>query len=151
MRHFLALALAVLMVMSVTSQAQWSPPQDDSPAYNTKPPAKGEKLPPILSEMQLGGQGPREPFAYHAYQLAAKITHLIYQQPCYCRCDRNMQHKSLHSCFSSTHGAECYTCLQELYYSYQMFKLKKTASQIRQGIMHGDYRSVDLKTAISIN
>src|ERR1022692_5154730 len=73
------------------------------------------------------------------------------QQPCYCYCDRSMGHKSLHSCFSSTHGSECGTCLKELYYTYTMYKRGKTAREIRAGIIKGDWKTVDLATAASIN
>jgi hypothetical protein len=75
---------------------------------------------------------------------------VLHQQPCYCYCDR-MGHNSLHSCFESTHGARCDTCLKELYYSYSEYRKGKTASQIRKGIMQGEWRQVNLETAASIN
>ena len=87
----------------------------------------------------------------NAYALAAKIKKVLHQQPCYCYCDRGMGHTSLHSCFSGTHGAECGTCLKELYYTYTMFKQGKTARQIRAGIIKGDWKAIDLSTASSIN
>ena len=59
--------------------------------------------------------------------------------------------RSLHSCFSSTHGAECGTCLKELYYTYTMNKQGKTARQIRAGIIKGDWKLIDLETAATIN
>jgi hypothetical protein len=103
-------------------------------------------LPAILARDQLWGENDRNPFQSHAYELAAKIPNVIYQQPCYCYCDR-MGHKSLHSCFEDTHGAQCSACLKELYYSYQMSKQHKTASQIRQGIIRGEWKRVDLESA----
>ncbi|MGC2793864.1 MAG: hypothetical protein WA899_17720, partial [Candidatus Sulfotelmatobacter sp.] len=72
------------------------------------------------------------------------------QQPCYCYCDR-MGHNSLHSCYENTHGARCATCLKELYYSYQQHKKGKTAAQIRAGIIKGEWKSIDLESAASIN
>jgi hypothetical protein len=86
----------------------------------------------------------------HAYELAAKIPNVIHQQPCYCYCDR-MGHNSLHSCFENTHGAQCATCLKELYYSYQQHQKGKTATQIRAGIVKGEWKQVDLQAAASIN
>jgi hypothetical protein len=62
-----------------------------------------------------------------------------------------MGHKSLHSCFSGTHGAECGTCLKELYYTYTMNKAGKTPRQIRAGIINGDWKQIDLHTAADIN
>ena len=75
---------------------------------------------------------------------------MIYQQPCYCYCDR-MGHKSLHSCFEGTHGAECSVCLKELYYSYQMTQKHKTAAQIRKGIIAGEWKQIDLQSAANIH
>src|SRR5690348_1566695 len=81
---------------------------------------------------------------------ALPIPVVLHQQPCYCYCDR-MGHNSLHSCFENTHGAQCSTCLKELYYSYQQSKKGKTASQIRAGIIKGDRKQIDLESAAAIN
>src|SRR5260370_18048785 len=89
------------------------------PAFTPGPPAKDAQLPPILGKDQLWGNNEQYPFQTHAYELAAKIQPDIYQQPCYCYCDR-MGHKSLHSCFEGTHGAQCTTCTKELYSSYRI-------------------------------
>ncbi len=110
----------------------------------------GEELPPILGKDQLWGENDSFRFRPHAYELAAKIQTVIYQLPCYCYCDR-MGHKSLHSCFEGTHGAQCTTCMKELYYAYQMTKQNKTAAQIRKGIIAGEWRQVDLQSAAEIN
>ena len=118
------------------------------PAYNAGPPAKGVKLPPILAKELLWGQNAQYPFQSHAYDLAAKIPGVLHQQPCYCYCDR-MRHNSLHSCFENTHGAQCATCLKELYYAYDMTKKRKTPTQIRQGIIKGEWKQIDLQTAAS--
>jgi hypothetical protein len=120
------------------------------PHYNAAP-AKGDRLDPILTRDQLWGENAQFSYQTHAYDLAAKIPAVIHQQPCYCYCDRGMGHKSLHSCFSGTHGAQCGTCLKELYYTYQMHKQGKTAQQIRAGIIKGDWKQIDLQTAASIN
>lgn len=133
--------------------APWASSEQDAdrvPAFNTGPPAKGEPLPPILGKEQLWGDNAEYPFQTHAYELAAKIQNVIYQQPCYCYCDR-MGHKSLHSCFEKTHGAQCSTCMKELYYSYQMSKQHKTAAQIRKGIIAGEWKQIDLQSAANMN
>ena len=136
----LALGLA-----TIVASAQWTNPADDIPAYNAGPASK--PLPPVLTEAQLTG-----PFAGHhyqvvSYQMAAKIPQVIYQQPCYCRCDRVMGHNSLHSCFEDTHGAGCSTCMREVVYSYQQTKKGRTPAQIRAGIERGDWQNVDLEAA----
>ena len=140
-----------LMILAVATPWAISQQEGAIPAYNAGPPAKGVVLPPILRKEQLWGENAQYPFQSHAYELAAKIPAVLHQQPCYCYCDRGMGHKSLHSCFEGTHGAQCSVCLKELYYSYSMHQQKKTAAQIRQGIMKGEWKQLDLKTAASIN
>lgn len=145
------LALGSLFLVVTVLSAPWLKSDDQGvPHYNAAP-AKGDKLDPILTKDQLWGANARYPYQTHAYELAAKIVGVIHQQPCYCYCDRGMGHSSLHSCFSGTHGAQCSTCLQELYYTYQMHKQGKTAQQIRAGIIKGDYKQIDLQSAASSN
>jgi Protein of unknown function with PCYCGC motif len=149
-RVFALLCLGIL-VFAVSSP--WASSQEEEnrvPAYNVGPPAKGKRLPPILGPEQLWGASAQNPYQTHAYELAAKIPAVLHQQPCYCYCDR-MGHNSLHSCFEGTHGAQCSTCLKELYYTYTMHKQGKTAAQIRKGIIAGEWKQVDLATATSIN
>src|SRR5215469_8309998 len=148
-----ALVSAFLFVLVMLVSAPWlqSDDQEGLPHFNAAPPVKGQKLPPILGKDQLWGNNAQYPYQTHAYELAAKIPDVIYQQPCYCFCDRGMGHNSLHSCFAGTHGAECGTCLKELYYSYTMHKQGKTAKQIREGIMKGEWKTIDLQAASSIN
>lgn len=146
-------ASAVLFLMVTLVSAPWLQSEDeaDVPHFNATPPVDSKKLPAILTKDQLWGDNAQMPYQIHAYELAAKIPKVIYQQPCYCHCDRSMGHNSLHSCFSGTHGAQCGTCMQELYYTYTMYKRGKTAKQIRAGIIKGEWRQIDLNTAASIN
>ncbi|HUB01115.1 MAG TPA: CYCXC family (seleno)protein [Terriglobales bacterium] len=143
-------ASAALFVMVMLVSAPWLQSDQDAPHYNTAPPAKSEKLPPILTNDQLWGINAQHAYQLKAYQLAARIPQVIYQQPCYCYCDRSMGHNSLHSCFEGTHAAECSTCLQELYYTYIAYKQGKSARQIRVGIMRGDWKTIDLEKVASI-
>jgi hypothetical protein len=156
-RKFLhrVLTAGLLLCVTLTMTSLWASPQDEEegsgvPAYNAGPPAKGAKLPAILTPDQLWGQDAQSRYQTHAYELAAKIPTVIHQQPCYCYCDR-IGHNSLHSCFEGTHGARCSTCLKELYYSYQQHKAGKTATQIRAGIIKGDWKSIDLDAAATMN
>ena len=150
------LMLAALFLITMTLSAPWAVSSQGEnqegkiPAYNAGPPAKGTQLPPILTKDQLWGEKAQYDFQTHAYELAAKIPVVLHQQPCYCYCDR-MGHNSLHSCFEGTHGAQCATCLKELYYSYSEHKKGKTAAQIRKGIIQGEWKQVDLQTAAAIN
>jgi hypothetical protein len=151
LKRGLMLAFVVVIIMAVS--APWAISEQDEarvPAFRDGPPPVGAKLPPILGREQLWGENDRYPFQSHAYVLAAKIQNVIYQEPCYCYCDR-MGHKSLRSCFEGTHGAECSTCLKELYYAYLMTKQHKTPAQIRKGIIAGEWQKIDLQSAASIN
>jgi hypothetical protein len=80
----------------------------------------------------------------NVYGLAAKIRPVLYQQPCYCYCDRHAGHKSLLDCFASTHGTECDICQKEAVLSYQLTQKGKTPEQIRTAIIRGDWRAVNL-------
>jgi hypothetical protein len=145
------LGLVVLLIVAQggATKAQAGTEDLGVPAYHTAP-KPGEKLPPILPADQRWGAQFQEAVQVHAYELAAKIPKVIYQQPCYCYCDRGMGHKSLHSCFQGTHGAACATCLKELYFSYVMTKKGLTPAQIRQRIERGKWKQINLETAASI-
>jgi len=153
LRRGLMLGFVVLLVFAVATPWASSEQGEDEarvPVYHLHPPANGAKLPPLLGRDELWGGNDQYPYQAHAYELAAKIQKVIYQQPCYCYCDR-MGHKSLHSCFEDTHGAQCSTCLKELYYAYLMTKQHKTPAQIRKGIIAGEWKQVDLESAANIN
>ena len=81
----------------------------------------------------------------NVYALAAKIKPVLYQQPCYCYCDRSVGHKSLLDCYASEHGSECDICQKEAVLAYQQTQKGKTPAQIRAAIIRGDWKSVDMK------
>jgi hypothetical protein len=147
-----ALTLIFLLTVTLTVSAQWTAQEDEGgiPAYNAGPPPKGTKLPALLTKADLWGADAQYTYQTHAYELASRIPNVIHQQPCYCYCDR-MGHNSLHSCYENTHGAQCSTCLKELYYSYRENKKGKTAAQIRAGIIKGEWKSIDLQAAAAMN
>ncbi|MGA2096447.1 MAG: CYCXC family (seleno)protein [Candidatus Acidiferrum sp.] len=82
--------------------------------------------------------------AQNAYSLAARIKKVLYQQPCYCHCDRSQGHGSLLDCYVSKHAAVCGVCERENFYSYEQSRKGKTAAQIREGIEHGDWQQLDV-------
>lgn len=147
-----AFTVVFLFAVTLSVSAQWPAQQEEGgiPAFNAGPPPKGAKLPAIMSKADLWGADAEHGYQTHAYDLAAKIPVVLHQQPCFCYCDR-MGHNSRHSCFEGTHGARCSTCLKELYYSYQQHKKGKTASQIRAGIIRGDWKAIDLESAAAMN
>jgi Protein of unknown function with PCYCGC motif len=80
----------------------------------------------------------------NAYALAARVRKVLYQQPCYCHCDRSQGHGSLLDCFAGKHAAECGVCIREGLYSYEQTRKGKTPAQIREGIERGEWQQVDL-------
>jgi hypothetical protein len=133
------------MTTSVAGTAHWVEPTADTPAYYSVAPHRS--LAPVLAGDQLSGKYFTHPFQVTAYQMAARIEKVLYAQPCYCRCDLALHHKSLHSCFEGTHGAICATCMRQAIYSYQQTKAGKTPEQIRAAIQKGDWQTVNLEDA----
>jgi Protein of unknown function with PCYCGC motif len=127
-------------------QAASTPPQDASlpqsaadevvPAYHAQAP-RGE-LPSTMDPELFTDSVVR-----NAYAVAAKIKRILYQQPCYCHCDRSQGHKSLLDCFASKHGSGCGTCIYEDFYAFEQAAKGKTATQIRTGIVKGEWKSID--------
>jgi hypothetical protein len=142
MKHFLCVAAIVLAAAMTHAQfAGQTPP----PASHTAGPAKGTTLPPILTLAQLAEAGLTAPAQKESYKAAVKASAAIYQMPCYCYCDRGHGHTSLRSCFESAHGANCSTCMQEALYTYQQSKQGWSTQKIRDGIMKGDFKTLDLQ------
>ena len=78
------------------------------------------------------------------YALAAKIKKILYQEPCYCGCDKEVGHKSLLDCYTDRHGSFCDVCKKEAVYSYNQTRKGQTPAQIRKEIINGDWASTDL-------
>ncbi|HEY2499693.1 MAG TPA: PCYCGC motif-containing (lipo)protein [Candidatus Angelobacter sp.] len=143
MKYFLGM-LSLLLAAGMT-HAQLSNQEAAVPAFHPARPVASAKLAPILTQKELAAAGMIAPAQIEAYKAAALASPILYQMPCYCYCDRNHGHASLRSCFESTHGANCGTCMQEALYSYHQSKKGWSAKMIRDGIMHGDYKMVDLE------
>lgn len=115
------------------------------PAFHDKAPAKGEVLPAVMTQKQLIDGDFTTPAQMESYKAAAKAPRILYQLPCYCYCDRNHGHTSLHSCFESPHGANCGTCMAEALYAYKMSKKGWSAKMIREGVIRRDFTQIDLQ------
>jgi hypothetical protein len=107
------------------------------PAYHAEPPK--EALPETLDPAQFLDAQTR-----NIYTLAAKVKPVLYQEPCYCGCDKEVGHKSLLDCFTDLHGAHCILCKKEAAFTYSETEQGKTAAQIRKEIMDGKWKEVDL-------
>jgi len=107
------------------------------PAFHNSVPAG--PLPTTLSPTLF-----TEPIAQNAYSVAARIKKILYQEPCYCHCDRSQGHGSLLDCYASKHAAVCGICEREDFYAYEQSRKGKTGAQIREGIERGDWQGVDM-------
>ena len=134
-----------VFVLTAASYAQWSNPADDVPAYHPTAPLRVGTLQPILSGASLTGENFRYPWQVHVYQQAIRMGNVLYQLPCYCRCDRALGHTSLRSCYEGLHGTECSTCAKEAFFTARQLKLGKNVTQIREAINRHEYESIDLE------
>ena len=98
------------------------------PAFQS--PGSLSNLLPTLAPDAFTGQ------ARAAYTIAREIPQTLAQLPCYCHCDKSIKHKSLQSCFTDDHGANCGICMNEAMEAYRMEKqMKMTPAQIRDKII----------------
>ena len=121
---------------SVGSSAQDVNPEPIPAFHNSAP--TGE-LPATLSPSLF-----TDPVAQNAYSIAARIKKILYQEPCYCHCDRSQGHGSLLDCYAGKHAAVCGVCEREDFYAYEQSHKGKTAAQIRDSIERGDWQNVDM-------
>jgi hypothetical protein len=111
---------------------------ENVPSYHPAAPAL-KRLPATLNPKQFP-----DPINQNAYAMASKVKAVLYQQPCYCHCDKAFGHGSLLDCYTSTHAAECNICKMEAIYAFNENAKKKSAAQIREGIIKGESEKVDL-------
>src|SRR5882757_10622980 len=132
----LALGMMLLPQHAASTAAQDSG-KEPVPAYH-------EEVPPGPMPATLAPETFTDATVQNAYALAAKIKKVLYQQPCYCYCDRHAGHGSLLDCYTGKHAADCGVCLREGLYAYEQTKKGKSAAQIREGIEKGEWRTVDM-------
>jgi hypothetical protein len=133
-RHLITRALASVAAIKSLSAA-------DVPAYHSHLP-KGP-LPPTKDPAQYIDK----PTVQRVYELAGKVRPVLYQLPCYCSCDKFAGHGSLLDCFVDAHGEECGVCQREAVFAYAQNKAGVPVSKIREAIIAGDWRKVDMSPA----
>jgi Protein of unknown function with PCYCGC motif len=112
------------------------------PAFHNSVPAG--QLPATMSPSLF-----TDPVAQNAYSVAARIKKILYQEPCYCHCDRSQGHGSLLDCYVSKHAAVCGICEREDFYAYEQWHKGKTGAQIREAIERGDWQALDMTKYLS--
>jgi Protein of unknown function with PCYCGC motif len=129
--------LVLSLGIDAPGAASQLPQAEEVPAFHNQAPTAA--LPATMSPSQFN-----DVVVQNAYLLASRVKKVLYQQPCYCHCDRSQGHKSLLDCFASTHGSGCGVCMREAIYSYEQSHQGKTAAQIRAGIERGEWQHVDM-------
>lgn len=89
---------------------------------------------PVLSPAVFSGR------AALAYQHAAEIPEVLDNQFCYCYCRMNFNHKTLLTCFTDDHGANCSICQNEVFRTYQLHKKGLSLDEIVKKIDKEFYR-----------
>jgi hypothetical protein len=153
---FCVAAWACLSAGAARAQSSSSAPATSPQATPTKSPESGanaanSKIPAYHAA---GPTGPlpdtldpkqfADPETQNIYALAAKEKAVLYQQPCYCRCDKEVGHKSLLDCYVDDHASHCVLCKKEAAFAYGETQAGKTAEAIRKEIMDGKWKTVNL-------
>jgi hypothetical protein len=69
-----------------------------------------------------------------AYQIAQEMPDVIDELYCYCECDKHSGHRSLLSCYTDNHAANCDICQDEALEAAQMVKQGYGMAEIRSRI-----------------
>lgn len=147
---FAAAAVTFSFIASPVHAQSASEPASAAPTVQSTPATKPPLPPYHDSAPKTGLPAIQDPKQFpeienqNLYALAAKEKAVLYQQPCFCHCNREVGHESLLDCFVDTHAAGCLLCKKEAVLAYDESKQGKTAAQIRQDIIEGKWKAVDL-------
>jgi hypothetical protein len=131
----IALCAAAMLTMNPL-QAISAPGADKVPAHHEAPPTG--TLPDTLPAANF-----TDGLNKNAYAMAAKIKPVLYEQPCYCMCDKTDGHESLLDCFVGMHASTCNLCRMEAIFAYEQTRKGTTPAQIRKAIIRGDWKKLN--------
>jgi Protein of unknown function with PCYCGC motif len=140
---FLGLALGLALLPQSASSGSTPDANAEQSAGDEPVPAYHAQVPQGVLPATMSPELFSDPIVQNAYTVAARIKKTLYQEPCYCHCDRSQGHGSLLDCFASKHGSECNICMFEDFYTYEQSRKGKTAAQIRAGMIKGEWQTVD--------
>ncbi len=89
---------------------------------------KGGETKPVLSPDRFVGK------TAAAYRVASKKPDLLDHMYCYCYCSNSIGHKSLLSCFTDDHAANCGICQDQAFYADSLDKQGYDIAQVRQAV-----------------
>lgn len=84
----------------------------------------GKTLPPELFRGRV----------FEDYQIARRIPEVLDQLYCYCRCEKNLGHLNLLTCYTSWHASTCEICLDEAQLASRMNGRGASPAQIQAEI-----------------
>lgn len=118
-----------------TRPAPGAPPGRSSDAGRPKTPQGGETK-PILSAGLFEGRAAAayRPRAAEAYRAAGQIPDILDKLYCYCECELHGGHKSLKSCFTDDHGANCDICIEEALLAKELHDRGLSADEIKAAV-----------------
>ena len=130
-----ASAFVAVILMVLAGVYVYTKPQGRATASNPAP-ATGQLIEnkPVLSSALFSGK------TALAYKYAAEIPKVIDSQFCYCYCKKDHGHKSLLTCFTSTHGSKCDVCINEVIYAYELYQEGKSLDEIVVAVDRKFYR-----------
>src|SRR5262245_8614442 len=145
--------LSLVIVATLIFAGCNTAPESSTPAGQTASAAPTPRIPAHYDDPEMAKPLPavmdpakyRDPVISKAYYLAKLNPELFAQQPCYCYCDAGHGHRSLLDCYASDHGAGCMLCMKEGYFIDKMHKQGKSAGEIRDLIVRGDWQTVSLE------
>lgn len=117
----IALIIAAWVYANNPSRSSNPQPKDGS-AY-----VRRETKPTLSPALFVGQTG-------KAYQIAQEIPDVIDELYCYCECDKHSGHRSLLSCYTDNHAANCDICQDEALEAAKMVKQGVGMAEIRSRI-----------------
>jgi hypothetical protein len=135
---FLAFAAVAILCVAPAPANSSAAGRDEVPAHHEAPPTG--PLPDTLPASNFS-----DGLTKNAYAMAARIKAVLYEQPCYCMCDKTDGHESLLDCFVSTHATTCNLCRMEAIFAYEQTQKGMTPAEIRKAIIHGDWKKLNPK------
>lgn len=131
-----ALVLAAFAILLVAMRPVAHVAAQDVPAHHSTAPAGA--LPDTVDPKTF-----RDGLTENSYAMAAKIKAVLYEQPCYCFCDKADGHTDLLDCFTTNHASTCNICRMEAIFAYEETRKGRTPEQIRKEIIKGDWKKLN--------
>ncbi|MBI5096811.1 MAG: hypothetical protein HZA18_07445 [Nitrospirae bacterium] len=132
------LAIAGVAIFFYLNSHKGLPADGDGPptylSYKNNVDWSGGETKPIVSTALFTGM------ARQAYAAAAMIPEVLDRLYCYCYCAEDHGHKSLRTCFTEGHGANCDTCINEAILAQKLHEKGASIQEIRESIDSQYYR-----------